>query len=267
MARRPSPLLPAVAGLLLAAAAPAAADEIRLRIAPEYASGAQGGPGRTIALSAPVDVGLAGERTALTLRLPFLSVDGPASYLPRIGSLGTAPRGRHDTGLGDARLTGSVTLLDGDAAEATPYLDLALQTRLPTATRKSLGTGQVEHLLRADTGLTLSGGTALDLSLGRRFVVFPRAEGAGTDYWTLYATAAHPIAEGWTAGLAVDAQDRLPDVARPVVDVGAFLRHDIAPDLSVGVFAWHGLTRESAAFSVGLRFAYRLNIGSARLLP
>jgi hypothetical protein len=258
------PLLAGLAGLLLAM--PAGAAELRLRLTPEYSSGRYGADTRTTTLNVPMDIGLASGRGSATVRLPWLAVSGPADFVPRLGALGAEGGTRRgtQTGLGDVRFTLAYTLVEEDEEVGVPHLGIALQTRFPTATRASLSSGQVEHLLRLDTGFSL-GGFDLDVSVGRRFVAFPRRGREETDYWTLFGILGRDVGSGWTVGVAVDAQDRVPDAARPVLEVGAFVERAVTPDLTVGVFAWKGLTSESASFSLGLRFAYRTSLWADRI--
>lgn len=267
--RAPTARAASLACLLLFAAPAGAAEgpEFRVRVTPEYSSGRYGEAQRTEVMSVPLDIGLSWERWTATLRLPWLSVTGPGGFVPRIGALGPAPVGggaagspgrrTTTTGVGDMRLTGAYTLFQGGDEPFAPYLDLALQTRFPTASSAELGSGQVEHILRLDTGMALGGGVALDASLGRRVVPFPRRGGGGRDYWTLFATLGWDVTEATTIGLGLDTQDRVPEANRAVLELGAFLDHELAPGLVGSLFVWHGVTRESAAIAAGFRLAWR----------
>lgn len=242
---------------LLPAPAPAAA-ELTMTVAPEYAGGRNGAEGRTNALSIPVGASLGLDRFTLSARIPWLAVSGPGGYVPRIGTLGSSGTdGGARSGLGDLRLTGAYTLLEGETPDGPAFLEIGLQTRLPTATDARLGATQWEHMLLLDAGMALPGGVSIDATIGRRFVPFPRRGWGERDYWTGYGTISLDLPEGWRLGLAASGQDRLPDVATPVIEVGAFMEREIAPDVTLGLIGWQGLTRESAAFSLGLRLSYR----------
>jgi hypothetical protein len=280
MRARPRPAPPAArdgrvaagaAGLLLLAqlafAPQAAATDLQVSLTPEYATGRYGQPKSTVSLSAPLDVRLIGERTTVSLRLPLLSLDGPANFVPRIGEVGQGSERRARgvrQGLGDLRLTGAYTLREAGEGWREPYFGIAGQIRIPTATPSDLGSGQVELFLRLDAGANLTDTLSLDVSLGRRFVPFPRA-GSGADYWTLFASLALDVTPDWTVGATLDAQDRVPDANRPVLELGAFVERNLTPELTLGAFVWRGFTNESVDWSFGLRLSYRIPLRGIRL--
>jgi hypothetical protein len=239
--------------LILAAAAGPAAAQLRLSIAPEYATSRQPGEARTVVTTLPLDVAAQTGRVSAKLYVPWLSVGGGTQFLPGIGEVG----GARAAGLGDLRLTGAYTLLQGSVAPFDPYIDIALRTRFPTAASPALGTGQMEHVLRLDTGARLSDSLALDASVGRRFVLAPPKGGAGADYWTVDVALGWEAVEGTTLGLSFETQDRTPDSTRPVLELGAFIDREIAPGITLGVFGARGLTRDSAEWTVGLSLVYR----------
>jgi hypothetical protein len=239
-----------LAALLLSA--PAMATEYRLKLSPEFTRG-RAAEGHAATTLLPVELTASGEKGWLGLRLPFADVSGGGGFVSGLGAVEGQGRRR---GLGDLRVTLAHHLLGGE--EGAPYLDIALRTSLPSATAPGLGAGQVEHLLRLDAGLDLAPGLALDVSLGRRLVPFPRQGRAGVDYWTFQGSVTRTLPGGWSLGLGVDAQDRLPDAARPVVELGATIEREMTADTTIGLFAWKGVTAESALFSLGLRLSVRL---------
>jgi hypothetical protein len=225
-------------------------------VAPEFSSGRYGSESRTEIYLVPYDFTFYGDRLSATLRVPYLSVRGPGRFASQKG--GGAGRNHPvrttEIGLGDVRLTGTYTVLEGD--NSSPYLDVALRTILPTASSHGLGRGWMEQALRIDTGLELSKSVLLDASVGRHFALFPR-KGGSADYWSLFAGLTWNTAGGTSVSVDVYAQDRAPNAKRPVLEVGAFLDQEIAPGVSVGVFAYRGLTRESVDWSGGFRLTYR----------
>lgn len=266
--RLAAPLGLALLALTLPPCAPAVAEagDLTLKVSPEFARGHQGAAGRTSAVSVPVDASLGIDRVTLSLRLPYLAVSGPGGFLPRIGTLGSAGTdGGGRSGLGDIRLGAAVAVLEHQTSHGDNYLDLGVKTRLPTATDASLGTTQFEHMLLLDGGIALPGGLALDLTLGRRVVPVPRRGRGERDYWTGFASLSLDFGEGWRAGVMASGQDRLPDIATPIIEAGAFLERDLSPALTLGLSAWHGMTRESDSFSLGLRIAYRFQGRHGRL--
>ena len=216
-------------------------------------------------MATPFDASIATGRTRLGLKIPDVGSE-PGGWLPA-ASIPAGPGGAALAGgMGDVRATARIGLAEGEAG-AIPWLDLALQTRLPSATDPRLGAGQWEHVLRVETGMAFEGAVAIDASLGRRIAPFGRRGRGEKDYWVAEASLAMPLAPSWTVGLAAYAQDRQPDIATPVMELGTFIERDLGEDLSVGLFTWHGLTRESPAFTIGLRLAYRLRWSPARLGP
>lgn len=248
---------------LLALAAPAARageePELRLRITPEYASGHYGNPVRTEVWTVPVDVTLYIGRWTATLRVPTLTVTGPGGFVPRIGAVGgSQATGRTtNSGLGDTRLTLAYTVLQGGDDPFEPYLDIAVQQRMPTASDPALGSGLWEQAVRIDTGFAINDALSFDASLGHRFVLFPPKGGAGYDYTYLYAAVTWDIDAKTAIGLGIDTQNRVPDARRPVLEIGAFADRKLGNGLTFGVFLWHGVTRESADWSGGFRLVWR----------
>jgi hypothetical protein len=246
------------------------AADLYVNFTPEYASGHYGNPTRTVTLSAPLDLRLEGERASIGLRIPYLAVNGPSSFVPRIGELGegTDPRGSGTTrGLGNLRLGAAYTLLKAGDSILEPYLGVAVQLRAPTAAPPGLGSAQYETFLRLDVGANLTETLSLDLSVGRRFVPFPMSGGAGADYWTFFATLAHDLTSDWSIGISLDAQNRVPEANRPVLEAGLFVERAVTPNLTLGAFLWRGFTAESADYSFGLRVSYRMPVGGSRLAP
>lgn len=252
------------------AASPLGAADLYVNMTPEYASGHYGNPTRTVAISAPLDLRLVTDRNSFTLRVPYLSVNGPSNFVPRIGEVGEGsdPRGSGTTrGLGDVRVTATHALLQAGDTIWEPYLGLAAQLRVPTAVPAGLGSGQVETFLRADFGANISETLAFDISIGRRFVPFPIRGGGGADYWTFFGSLALDVTDDWTIGVSMDAQNRVPEANRPVLEAGLFVEYSLTPDLTLGAFAWRGFTTESVDYSFGLRFSYRVPVRGGRLAP
>lgn len=252
------------------AAPPLQAADLYVNFTPEYASGHYGNATRTVTLSAPLDLRLEGERASIGVRVPYLMVNGPSNFVPRIGELGegTDPRGSGTTrGLGNLRLGASYTLAKAGDTIWEPYFALAVQLRAPTASPPGLGSAQYETFVRADFGANITDTISFDISLGRRFVPFPARGGAGADYWTLFATLAHDLTEDWTIGVSLDAQNRVPEANRAVLEAGLFVERALTPNLTLGAFAWRGFTTESVDYSFGLRVSYRLPVGGGRLAP
>lgn len=252
------------------AATPLGAADLYVNFTPEYASGHYGSPSRTTAWSAPLDLRLVTDRSSFALRIPYLSVNGPSSFVPRIGELGDGsdPRGSGTTrGLGNIRLTAAHTLIKEGDTIWEPYFGLAVQLRMPTASPPGLGSAQYETFLRADLGANLTETLSFDISLGRRFVPFPARGGAGADYWTLYGSLALDVTSDWTIGIALDAQNRVPEAKRPVLEAGLFVERNVTPDLTLGAFVWRGFTTESVDYSFGMRLSYRLPVSGGRLAP
>lgn len=254
--------------MLLVAGAPAARAgddaEIRLRITPEYSSGHYGNPIRTTISSVPVDVSLYIGRWTATLRVPYLSVTGPGGFVPRIGSVGGSEATGRTTssGIGDTRLTLAYSVLEGGDEPFQPYLDIAIQQRMPTASDPALGSGLWEQAVRIDTGFAINDALSLDASLGHRFVLFPPKGGAGDDYTYVFAALTWDIDPKTAMGIGIDAQDRVPDARRPVVEFGVFADRRLGGGFTVGAFLWRGVTRESADWSGGVRLVWR---GAPRL--
>lgn len=251
-------------------APPLHAADLYVNFTPEYASGHYRNPTRTVSLSAPLDLRLEGERAAVSLRIPYLAVNGPSNFVPRIGELGegTDPRGSGTTrGVGNLRLGAAYTLVKAGDSIWEPYLGVAAQLRLPTAAPPGLGSPQYETFLRVDVGANITETLSFDISLGRRFVPFPTQGGAGADYWTLFASVALDVTSDWTIGVSLDAQNRVPEANRPVLEAGLFVERSLTPELTVGAFAWRGFTTESVDYSFGLRVSYRLPVRGVRLAP
>lgn len=260
MARRPGLAWLAMAGLLLGAAGLRAEPaELRFGVTSEFAGGSAHAHRRLGGSTVTVDTTIAAGSGSVTLRMPDLAARGLGDLLPE-----TVPGGTSSARMGDLRLIGRYALAEGEPGGA-PSLAIAVQTRMPSATEPSLGAAQWEQVVRLETGLELHGGAALDLSLGRRITPFGREGRGEKDYWIGQGSLAMPIAADWTAGLAAYAQDRQPDVTTPVMELGAFVERALGDDLAIGLFTWHGMTRESPAFTIGLRLAYRIRWTPARL--
>ncbi len=192
-----------------------------------------------------------GEENWGRLYLPWLSRSGVAQ------GAGTGD----ENGFGDLRLTFGRTLYRATALPGEPSFGLALQTRLPSASRASLGTGYFEHVLRLDTHASLAEDTTVYMSFGRRLAPVPGSGGAGADYWTFYGDLSYAISPTWSGGVSIEAQDRVEDANRRVLEAGAFLDHTVNDSVSVGGFVLRGLTQESAGTTIGLRFLWRQPVG------
>lgn len=244
--------LAALLALLLAL--PAGAAELRLTAAREFADGRDGtASGASLV---PLQATLAGGGAYATLRLPALAP--PSSTLPFDASASREDSG----GLGDARLTVGHRLYE---TEEGVLLEIALRTRLPSASTPSMAGGVTEHLLRLDASVPVGERVTLDVSAGRRIAPLAPAALRGSDYWSLAGVLSVELDERWTAGLMLEAQDRQSYTEAPLLDLGAFVERAVAPDLTLGLVAWHGAAGGGAAFSVGLRLAYRVSLGLDRL--
>lgn len=258
--RRARRVAAVAAALLMLAAADAAAAELRLRLERDYADGGIGREGRAGGIGMPMEIRLAGSSGYASLRMPMATPTGGLSRAidptaPRL------PFEQPGGAIGDVRLTFGQTLLGGDPDGA--YLDIALRTRLPSATQAGFGSGVAEQMLRFDAGLPLAEGLMAEVSVGRRFAPIARDTG-GRDYWSFSGSLALDVEPGWTVGLLLEAQDRQGFSQRPILDVGAFVEREVAPDLTAGVIAWRGMAGDGA-FSIGIRLAYRVNLSLDRL--
>ncbi len=234
------------------------AAEFRFDTVRDYSDARSGGaPGR-YGVGDSVDLVLVDGGSRLALRLPTYAPSGHDAFGPPASEerMSAVPRSRSDGALGDVRLTLGQRLAeteDGDHG-----IGISLQTRLPSATASALGSGRLDHLLRLDAYSQLAEGVTMDVSLGRRFsVASRRAEAA--ERWVVQGSLAFSLADRWSAGVMVDAQDRDATRNRAVVDLGAFVEREVAPDLSIGLVAWQGMGR-GGDFAIGVRLSHRASI-------
>ncbi|WP_137178247.1 hypothetical protein [Roseomonas sp. AR75] len=246
--------LAALLALLLAS--PAGAVELRLAAAREFSDGREGtGSGSALV---PLQATLSGDGAYATLRLPAIA-PGTPSAMPFDAA---SSRDARIDGLGDARLTLGHRLFE---SEDGVLLEFALRTRLPSASTPALAGGVTEHLLRLDASVPLGERATLDVSGGRRVAPLAPSALRGSDYWSLAGVLSVQLDADWSAGMMLEAQDRQTYTDAPMLDLGAFVERAVAPDLTLGLVAWHGAAGGGPAFSLGLRLAYRVSLGLDRL--
>ncbi|MBP0464795.1 hypothetical protein J5Y09_12815 [Roseomonas sp. PWR1] len=256
-------ILAAACPWVLAGPGQAAAAEFRFDTVRDYSDARGGGAAAArFGVGESVDLVLVGAATRFALRLPTYAPSAQDAFGPPVAEdrATAAPRSRSDAALGDVRLTLGQTLAeteDGDHG-----LGVSLQTRLPSATATSLGSGRLDHLLRVEAYTKLAEGVTMDVSLGRRFAVASRRAEAA-ERWVVQGSLAFAMADGWSAGLMVDGQDRDATRNRAVVDIGAFVEREVARDLSVGLVAWQGMGR-GGDFAIGVRLSHRASIALER---
>jgi len=140
---------------LAAIAAPGAFAQASLAISSEYSSGAYGETTDTTLLYAAVSAGYASGGWAFDATLPWVQLDGPATFLGADTPLGrgATTRGPNDqvSGFADVGLSLSRTFALG--AEGTTRLDITSRVLLPTGDeKKGLSSGDA----RSSLGLDLS---------------------------------------------------------------------------------------------------------------
>jgi hypothetical protein len=134
-------------------AAPAAFAQASLSTSSEYSIGAYGEATDTSLIYTAVSAGYAGDDWSIDATLPWVELDGPATFLGADAPLGrgggTRAPGEKISGLADIAL--SMTRTFNLTTDGAARLDLTGRLQLPTADKdKGLGTGETRYSLGLD---------------------------------------------------------------------------------------------------------------------
>lgn len=162
-------------------------------------------------------------------------------------------RRRSTGGLGDVRLSGLVTAWRD---EGGAQLDLGLKLRLPTGdARRGLGTGAAQYAPVLEASLPLDGALTLDVTLERR--INGRVGTGLRDHWYGTLDLGHALTPHVTIGLSVVAREATAHGGGPVLEIGPTLDLRLQEGWTLGLIAYAGTTRDSAAFGTGLTLSRR----------
>jgi len=193
----------------------------------------------------PLEARLAGDRWAAGIRVPFGTASDRAEATGRRRSAG---------GLGDIRLSGLVTAWRDDAGA---QLDLGLKLRLPTGdVRRGMGTGAAQVAPVLEASLPFGTAQTLDVTLERRI----NGGGAGTglrDHWYATLDLGHALTPRVSVGASVVAREASVRGGGPVLEIGPTLDLRLEQGWTLGLIAYAGTTRDSAAFGAGLTLSRR----------
>ncbi len=219
-----------------------------------FSSGSYGNSSDTRVRYFPVGYRYGRDNWSLQLSIPYLEVDGSGDLLIDGASVGAGASGSKK-GLGDTMVTFKYQLPNVFADG--PYLDLVLQTKLPTAhEQRELGTGEVDYSARLDM-LQPVGQTTWFGSLGYRVRGksdrFPGARNG------LYGELGFslPLAESVQGGVLVGYGQRAWEQGDEIGEVTPFLNWQVSSRWTAMSYAVVGVSEGSPDLATGLQLSYR----------
>lgn len=269
-------ITPVIAGLLLPmgmtagmtaglmAAPSALAEGFSLGAGFNYSSGDYGTGTTTEITSVPVIGQYETGPWKLKLTVPYIRVEGASSVIPGAGSvtnLNPAGRGRGNAvAAGTTTTTGTAQGL-GDIVAAATYnayynsaskfgMDLTGKVKLGTADRdKGLGTGEHDYSIGVDLfksldRYTLFGGVGYTTYGSSSFISLD-------DAFSVNLGALYRLSDRSSAGLALDARERVSASSGPQRELTAFMTHELSKSWKAQGYVLKGFADGSPDWGVG----------------
>lgn len=221
----------------------------------EYSSGTYGGTEDIEDLYVPVIARITGDRLAVELTVPYLSVTGPSGTaitdpgdepIPGSGPVTT------ESGMGDIIL--GATLYDVIYSDSYGVaLDLTGKIKFGTADEaKGLGTGEQDFTLRADLYKYLEQLTLL-ASAGYKF----RGDPSGLDLENVLLGSvggAMAVSDSTQFGLIYDYRESALVDGDALSEMSIFVSHDWSDNWHLQIYAFSGFSDSSPDWGLGVLF-------------
>lgn len=263
--RRLNTALLASAAIALGAGAARAETTYSVATGVDVSSGDYGDAIDTEVVSMPLVLRLTNGTWSFRASASYLQIDGPADVADvdagagdgtsgTGGTGGTIVRTNAERGVGDTNLSLSRTFRRLGGSDI--YFEATARVRLPTGDEDAgLGVGATDYQLGGEVGVNKRGGGA-SVELARRFLGdragVEREDGwqVSPNLWLRTGRRTQIGAFGAWREAAITGRD---DPAQ----IGAFVSHQISPNVRVSVNASAGLSDASPDYATGIRFTWR----------
>jgi len=195
------------------------------------------------------------DKWRLRVYMPFLYIHGPAGgiVIDR-GTGGKVSSSAH--GLGD--LTTTLTYVFDDDSLKPFYAVLGGSLRFPTGSYSGgLGVGAFDIGLQSEFGLSYAKG-GVYLAPGWRFRGNHTSANQRLDGALLTSGFWINLNPDWQLGSYIAWSERITRKLSDQEDLGAYVRYQIDPDLSLQLYGGHGLSRASGDIDTGVRLQWSL---------
>jgi len=243
--------------VLLPAEAAAQPAEHTIHFGAYFAEGRFNGHSDTTIRHLPVGYRWRGERWGFELLAAGLSVTGVGNVLVNVGEVTRAIAGSEvttETGFGDT-IAGVSYAID-PLAEWMPFVDLRLETKIPTADEsRGLGTGEFDHSLQVELSRAI-GEFAWFAGFGHNFRgrgdLFPGLR----DNHFLQLGFARQFANGASAGLFYDYRGAPAEFAKETHEIYPYASFPLVRGWSFTALLGRGFTGGSADYALQGQLSY-----------
>jgi hypothetical protein len=216
----------------------------------DYTTGKYGQSTSTDILTIPVIGRYDYDRWTFRFTVPWIRVSGPANVVQDVGLLGLGSvrtTKQTQSGLGDLVAAATYNVLNKPGAVG---LDLTGQIKFGTANRdKGLGTGENDYSLQADVYKAIDDFTPF-ATLGYRILGSPPGIKLN-NIWFASGGATYRVATATRVGAALYLQEKVTDTVKNVVELTAFVTHQIDADWKLQGYVLTGFNNASPDFGIG----------------
>lgn len=216
-------------------------------LASYFSSGDYGEAADTDILYFPVSYSIEKGKWGAQLTVPHLQVEGVGNVLVNIGGVNRAVAGtrrERNAGIGDATL--ALTYQMDSFSDASPFIDLRLDVKFPTADRdKGLGTGETDYSAQVDIS-QYYGNSIL-------FGTFGYTIRGKTDFYAGLENSAYvqlgiarPLSAQWNMGVFYDFREPASTFSPEIHELVPYFSWQIADNWSFTGLAAFGFTEASA---------------------
>ena len=244
--------------LLLPVSVAAQQPQQRLNFGGYFAEGRFNGHSDTTIRYLPVGYQWQGERWGFELLASGLSVTGVGNVLVNIGEVTRAVAGSEVTteaGPGDS--IASVSYALDPLADWMPFVDLRLQSKIPTADeQRSLGTGEFDYSLQVDLSQAIGAFTwfaGLGHNFRGRSELFPGLR----DNRFVQLGIARQLAGGASVGIFYDYREAPADFARETHEIYPYASFPLSQGWSFTALIGRGFTEGSADYALQGQLSYQ----------
>lgn len=229
-----------------------------LSFASYFSNGDYGGSSDTDILYFPLSYSLARGKWRAELTVPHLRVEGVGNVLVNVGGVKRAVAGtlrETHSGVGDSTLA-FIYQMD-PLSDASPYIDLRLDIKMPTADRnKGLGTGEADYSAQIDLSQNL-GNSVVFASVGYtqrgKTDFYPGLQDSASAQFGV----ARPLNSAWNIGAFYDFREPASTLSPEIHEIVPYFSWQITPSWSFTGLAAFGFTDASARTAVLGQISYR----------
>ena len=229
----------------------------RLSVSSYFSSGDYGESLKTDILYFPVSYSVNKGKWAAELTVPHLRVDGVSSVLVNVGGVNRAVAGtarEQNSGIGDSTL--AVTYQMDPISESSPFIDLRLDIKIPTADQnRGLGTGEMDYSTQVDISQNY-GNSVLFGTFGYTFRGKTDLYAGLEDSAYLQLGVARPLNPKWNIGAFYDFREPASMFSAEVHELVPYFSWQISESWSFTGLTAFGFTEASADTAVLGQISY-----------